>query len=119
MKHLKNKKIQACLLLLLADLLFFGIVSPRDAASPLLFVGFILLGLSSGIVWYGLLRLSRIMVGLPKRGIRRLTLGLTLTTVVLLALQSIGQLTVRDGFVILVLLGIFWFYSSYYRRKQI
>lgn len=119
MKYLRNKKLQAGGLILLADLLFFGLINPKNAASPLLFVGFLLLAASSAFFWYAVLWVSRVLVGRPKRLSRRLTIGLTVASVILIALQSIGQLTVRDGIVIAALLGIFWFYGSYYRRKQI
>jgi hypothetical protein len=65
------------------------------------------------------LKVSRLLIGRPRQTSRRITLGLTVASIILLALQSIGQLTLRDGIVIVALLAIFWFYGTYYRRKQI
>jgi hypothetical protein len=84
--------------------LFFILTDPKSISSPVLIFGFVMLGLSL----YCILRLILLMTGLqtrlPKAYRRGLLLSGTLLPVLLLMLQSIGQLTLRD---ILTLGGLF------------
>ncbi len=91
-------------------LLYFCLMTPRSAPSIMLFVGFVVLGLLIRSV----LRLVCIVTGLDSRMSttyrRGILTGGTIVIVLLLMLQSIGQLTIRDVLTLggLFVLGMFY-----------
>lgn len=102
--------------LVAVDSLFFGFTSPTRVSSPLLIVGFSLVVATL----YGSLRLALSIAGVyspwfrrQKRPVAYLTglLGVTL------ALQSIGQLTLRDVVVLMVLSAVLGLYYEYSKSK--
>jgi FlaA1/EpsC-like NDP-sugar epimerase len=113
-----NKKIIAVAILVLADLLFFGRINPENSPSPLLFVAFALLAANFFVLWQAAIRAVELLLGRNQRHKRRLAVIGAGISVVLLALQSIGQLTLRDIIAFTALCGLFWLYLSYYKRKQ-
>lgn len=117
MKLTKSRIIVLAVLASL-DIIFFSTVNPTKAPSLLLFAGFALLGCNLLGLWYALLWVSRNLVSLPKGRIRKPTVVATIVSLVLLALQSIGQLTLRDVLAIAALTAIVWFYASYSRDKR-
>ena len=99
------------------DGLFFGYIDPRKAAAPLLIVGFVLLSLSIYMIWQGFLKIFT-QSGLPFRSAAtKLTGVVTSLTMVVMALQSMGELTFRDLVVIVPLSLVAYFYLSYSRQN--
>lgn len=100
------------------DGLFFGLTNPQQAASPLLIIGYVL---AVGN-WYVLLRLGSRFADLYSeaagRRMRRLTKVLTGVVAVLLAMQSMGQLTLRDVTALGLLAVIGYFYLGYGRAPE-
>ena len=101
--------------LLLGDVIFFGFSDPTRAPSTFFIIAFVLLaatlymsaqGVCALLGWYGFPVKHRHRVGLVTAG------GLSS----LFALQSIGQLSARDIAVLLPLVVIAFFYTSYNRR---
>ena len=93
--------------------MIFTAVDPRQASAPWLIVGYILLG----ITFFGLAGLvSSSLQGygkhVQKLGRRFLWYGAALA-VLLVGLQSIGQLTVKDVVTLLPLAAVAYWYLSY------
>lgn len=102
--------------LALADILVFGGRDPHSASSAVLFVGFVLLAVSFYVLLLGLLKLAAwygISPGRHRKRFIRLTAGLFSGVV---ALQSIGELSPRDGLVLLPLVVLAYLYLSYGAR---
>lgn len=97
---------------LVAGLIFFAVTNPRDLPPVLLMFGFaIILG-----VLYSGLRLAGRALGVQDKLRPGQYKGLifcgTVLPVLLLALQSLGQLTVRDVVTLILLFAIGFFYLS-------
>ncbi|HEX8183082.1 MAG TPA: hypothetical protein VF575_05815 [Candidatus Saccharimonadales bacterium] len=98
------------------SLAFFAFTTPKSAPSVMLIVGFIVLAL----LLYSLIKLLLVTTGLydrlPRIYARSIIMTCTVFPVMLLVMQSIGQLTIRD---ILTLAGLFvigGFYAIRVRR---
>lgn len=115
MKQLFSRKQFLVVALLVANGLYFTLMNPESSKSLVLFLGFLLLAIDFFLLFKLLLRTIAVVTG--RRGIVRNRLaGLaTLIVIILLALQSIGQLSVRDTVAVVCIGAIFWFYSTYYR----
>ena len=103
---------------LVADALFFSSLNPYSSRSILLFAGFILL---AATVYLCIQLIRRALAAVAGREVvpsRRLPLFLTLFVSILLALQSVGQLTVRDSVALVIVGVIVWFYSTYLRPQR-
>jgi hypothetical protein len=114
----KNKQGRKPLLYIAAILLsviFFGLTSPNIQPSVLLIVG----SMALLILLYGLSSLILFMTGLGSRlsrGTRRGVIALSaVLPTLLLMLQSVGQLTVRD---VLILSGLFVIGLFYIHRAR-
>lgn len=117
MQILKKRLIWMIAGIFTLDALFFGFIDPRKASSPLLIVGFIMLSLTIYMCWRGFLRLFY-RAGLPFRSIATKTTSLmTLLTVVVIGLQSMGELTFRDLAAIIPLSLVAYFYLTYGRQN--
>jgi hypothetical protein len=113
MRLLKRLPELAVLLALcLCAVTFFAVTNPKNVPPIVLVAGFVLL---LGI-WYCLLRLAMRLSGAQERltggQYNGLLLGLTIVPIMLLALQSIGQLTARDVVTLSVLFAAGYFYVS-------
>lgn len=93
-------------------LVFFTVTDPSKVPPAMFIVAFIILGAG----WYCVLRLMARLGGLKERlkpfNYRSLLVGGTMIPLLLLALQSIGQLTARDVITLLVFCGGVYFYLS-------
>lgn len=113
-KHQHFRQVAA---LLIADGLFFGLTDPQTVHPIMLIVACLLLaatfymlvqGALSLLKWYGIVvpqsqRLARLMTGVAA---------------FLIALQSIGQLSMRDLFLLIPLALVAYLYSSYGRQVK-
>lgn len=91
---------------IIALLILFFTTEPSGLHTPLLVLPFLLLfGLSFSLV-FGVLKRTR----MQKRGNVRLAIVIASFPVVLLAMQSVGQLTLRDTITITLLFCIVYFY---------
>lgn len=97
--------------LLAADLLLFGTTDPGTVPSYLLIVGFILMSATLYYLLDGLLALAR-LYGFPIRRRRRVLRALALSLSGVLALQSIGQLSVKDVLILAPLTALAYFYLT-------
>lgn len=104
--------VTACALL--ADSLFFSIADPLNASSSILFVGFVLLSASLSLGYFWLFILIRVTTGYPNRGLKLPVILVSSVSTFLLALGSVGQLTLRDAIaVILLCTGVFFYIKRY------
>ncbi|MEO7364062.1 MAG: hypothetical protein ABIV43_00970 [Candidatus Saccharimonadales bacterium] len=123
MKHLFTTRLQfrtiiVASLVLAADLAFFNLTNPQTAPSALLIVGCLLLS----VTVYGAIRLTlaaATVYGLPllDQGRReaRLLGGLI---GLMIALQTLGELTLRDVVVLTLLGSIGYLYTTYGRAAR-
>lgn len=103
-----KKKALLLLLSVLTLIVVFTATSPTDAPALLLVVPFVAL---FALLFVGLLFLFEHKGWPPARRFRGAVVGAGVP-VVLLVLQSIGQLTVRDIFTIAAIFVILYFYLS-------
>lgn len=108
----KSKSLQAGLLLLLLDVLFFAFFSPETSAWAIL-PALILIILT---IW----AFMRVLIGLISRLVpiksatqRRLTRLLVIALGLIVALQSLGQLTMKDVLTIVPLIALLYLYVVY------
>ena len=118
LRHFSPRPTVFGIVLLTLDGLFFGLTNPNSIPSALLIVGFILLALSL----YSLLRLCFFVLAFYRltggRKGRRLALLLSISVSIAIALQSLGELTLRDAIVLTLLSTIAYAYLSYGRAKR-
>ena len=115
-KTLGRRHVRQFIILLVADVLVFSTTNAKTVASPLLIVGFVLLMATFYQLMYGLLAALE-LYGLHWRKPQRLALYFTAFAGVLVALQSIGELSLRDVLVLLPLAALGYFYSSFGKQS--
>lgn len=99
--------------MIFVDILYFSTVAPSPSRSWTLLIGYVLVAIT---LYWGLhvvLRVLRRTLGRPHDHFQRLAIAGTLIGVVLLALQSIGQLSLRDILVLAGLGVLLYLYSLY------
>jgi hypothetical protein len=112
-----DRALARLVVLLAVDVLFFSLVNPKKTASFVVVLGFLLLLLTM----YALLRIciGKIgrQLGAGQGSIKKSVLLLTIFSGVLIGMQSIGQLSLRDFLAITPLIIILYFYLSYFRKS--
>jgi len=103
--------------LLVLDIAFFTKTNASQVAPIVLIIGFVLLVLTCYELLYGLLSVAR-LYGLPIRYKQRLALYLSGVAGLILALQSIGELTPRDVLVLLPLATLGYIYGVYATSRK-
>ncbi len=116
----RYKLVLLLTLLLILDGLFFGFTNPLDVSQIFLLIGFILVGLTVYILILLLLRYLKYL-GFKLKNESRISIILTIVTVIALALESIGQFSTIDLVTLLVFCLILYVYlgaiSSSRRQK--
>ena len=102
---------------LIIDAVFFSYTDAGKVAPFMLIVGFLLLLLTSYVLFYGVLSFAR-LYGLPVRHKQRLAIYLSGTAGLVIALQSIGELSPRDILVLLPLVTISYIYGAYSTSRR-
>jgi hypothetical protein len=105
------------LAVLIADVIFFSSINASQIAPFVLIIGFALLVLTCYILIYVLLSIAR-LYGLPVRYKQRLALYLSGVIGLVVALQSIGELTPRDVLVLLPLATLGYIYAVYTTARK-
>lgn len=98
--------------------IFFGIVSPAPASSLAVLAGSVTLGALcyAWLAWF--IRLGAMFWPFPTRQQRVLAAVLTLATMYLILMQSIGELSWRDAVAVIPLAAILYAYTTYTARGQ-
>ena len=99
------------------NIVYFSFVSPRGADPAVLFGGFLLLAADIYSVFRLVGRVVGMVTGRSRRS-RRPTFVATCICVLLFALQSIGQLSIKDAAAFVIIGFIALFYSSYHRSNS-
>lgn len=89
---------------------FFGVIDPRGAPPLVLMLSFLVLLAVSYSAARLLGRALRLPKKMPEPRYNGLVLAAALIPVLLLALQSIGQLTIRDVITLALLVGVAYIY---------
>jgi hypothetical protein len=117
-KQAKQRQIMYIAILAVADFIFFSSTNPATLPSFILILGFIFLIATL----YVLVRLliAGLCLNIPtlRRTRSRLAMFITGILGVLLALQSIGQLTTRDTLVVVPIATVLYLYFTYARPKM-
>jgi hypothetical protein len=103
--------------LLVADILLFGATDPRSTPSFILIVGFLLLSATIYYLLDGILAFLR-LYGLAPRNRKRVLRTGTMVVCGILALQSMGQLSLRDLLILAPLTFLAYFYLAYSRDSR-
>jgi len=117
MKRYYTHKLVRILALLVIDGIFFGLIDPRKAYALTIIIGFGLLVLTIYTLVDLLLGLLERIVTFPAMTRHRLHTSITMLLGLLIAMQSIGQLTVKDLLAIIPLVLVAAFYLSYQRKQ--
>jgi hypothetical protein len=112
------KKIGRLLAVLVIDGLFFSLINPQKTHSVIIIVGFGLLVLTVYLGIDLLLGLLQRVMSFSAATRRRLQDASTMLIALLLAMQSIGQLTIRDLLALIPLVLVLAFYLSYQRKEN-
>jgi hypothetical protein len=116
--HLKQRRTVIGLVLLALDGLFFSLTNPDKVPSVLLIVGFGLVALSIYYLFRLLLAVAAVYGAPLQDGGRRPALFLGISCSLAVALQSLGELTLRDLVVLALLTAIAYIYTSYGRASK-
>jgi hypothetical protein len=116
-KLLRHSRFWQGMALLIADGLFFGLTNPAQVVSMGLMVGFLLAAAS---LYYlcGVCLAAGKLYGLSLGRPRRVAAFAAGISAGLLALQSIGELSVRDLLVLTPLVLVLYIYLGYGRYKS-
>jgi hypothetical protein len=115
-QHTKRKLFRLAALFIV-DALFFSLVNPIQTHAVVIFIGFVLLVLTLYVLIDFLFALSERVIPFSHRTKRRMALATTLVLALLIAMQSIGQLTVKDVLAVIPLVVVLSIYFSYMLRK--
>lgn len=113
---LKNKRFWEILIILVIDGFFFGLTNPNKINSVFLIAGFILLGLTLYLL-VQIIMSYLIKLGFKFKNRREIAIFSSVLVVILLALQSIGQLSGRDVLIIIPAIILLFIYLTYIRPK--
>jgi hypothetical protein len=104
--------------LFVIDALFFSLVNPIQSHAVVIFIGFLLLVITLYVLIDFLLAVSERIIPFSSHTKRRMALASTLVLALLIAMQSIGQLTVKDVLAVIPLVVVLSVYFSYMLKKQ-
>ena len=117
-KILAQSKLWQITGLIVADLLFFGTTNPANVPSYMLVVGFLLFTATFYYFVLGILRLGKWYgLGFSKKQVRMARI-ITAVVAGIVALQSTGQLSSREIYVLIPLAMIAYVYMSYVRPTR-
>lgn len=110
-KKLKNWRLYRIIILLVLDGLFFGLTNPNTINSIFLILGFILLGLTFYLLLESLLA-ALITIGIRLKSSRRMAVFGSVVLTSLFVMQSLGQLSVKDFYVIVLIAAVAYVYTA-------
>jgi len=113
-----QKKRMYPILLVIVDVYIFTMVNPHKAPSFVIGVAYLLVIVTFYLLLAWLLEFIAKFLGLPLHRQKKLTLLTTICAAVLIGMQSIGQLALRDLLAIIPLVFVLYFYLSYYGNHK-
>ena len=118
LKILKKRLFWLAILLVILDGLFFGLTNPTNVNSIFLIVGFVLLGGSIYVLTQIVLTFL-IKLGFKIKNGGKIAGFIVVLSCLLLAQQSIGQLSARDVLIIIPLSVLLYIYAAYVRPRTL
>lgn len=104
--------------LLIADIVFFSLINPTNSNSFVIILACLLSALTFYELFLGLMKLISFFLTISVKSQRRFALFITVLTMFLLLMQSIGQLSLRDILAIVPLMIILYLYITYSSRLK-
>ena len=114
----KSRLFWQAIFILILDGLFFGLTDPNKINSIFLIVGFVLFAVSLYVLTQIILDFM-IKLGFKMKNRRKIAVFIAVLACLLLALQSIGQLTDRDVLIIVPLAALLYIYATYIRPRTL
>ncbi len=114
----KSKLYLELITVVALDAIFFGITDPNKVNSLWLIAGFVLLGLSLYVV-IKIVLVFLVKLGLKIKNRRKLAIFSAGLICFLLALQSIGQLSLKDVLIIVPITVLLYVYLAFIRPKTL
>ncbi len=105
---LKLNKILPLIIIPLGFYLFISFTNPNSVLLPLLIIPFVLIGIFIFSIVYGVLNVS--LKHKDRFSTQLLSLSIATLAVLMLLLQSLNQLTWRDGLLTTIFAAMFWVY---------
>jgi hypothetical protein len=120
LRFIRRKHLRTIAIVLIADFGFFNFTNANKATTAQLFLGIALVLLTGYFVVYGLLHAVN-MYGFKIKGVKRTSIYTSSLIALLIALQSMGQLSIRDVIILIPLSYIVYIYLGYIgnRNQQI
>jgi hypothetical protein len=116
-KYLINKHVWMVLMLVVVDGTFFSITNPNKGSSLMLIAGFLLVAATLYFIFNRLFKVISLYGFSKENRYRRFAFYFTGVLAGLLALQTIGELTLKDVIIFIPMTCILYFYLSYGRYK--
>lgn len=104
--------------LVIVDGLFFSFTNPAKVPSQLLIVGYGLLAVSLYVLSQLIGKALTAYGGLRREAVRRITRLVAVLLILLLGMQSVGQLAPRDVAALVPLVVVGYIYLAYTRRQR-
>jgi hypothetical protein len=114
---LKSKMIRLIVSITVVDIVFFSNISAQNANTAEIILGFSLFLVSNYAICRILVRTLSIY-GLPIKNVKRLSVYLSVFVGLIIALQSIGELTIKDAIILLPLSYLSYTYYSFLKRSS-
>lgn len=111
-KIVKNYRLYA--LLLVADLLFFGFFSPTGS-SVMIIPAFLLVTANFWLLLRATMQFLARFIDIKPVVRKRIVTVVMVSLTIIVALQSIGQLTTKDVVTVVPLVAVLYFYLAYAR----
>ncbi|MEO6513169.1 MAG: hypothetical protein ABIR37_00625 [Candidatus Saccharimonadales bacterium] len=111
-------KYRRYVLLGVIDSAFFGLLSPNTSAFVIIPAFILIIVTIFAILTLIVTYIGKMFVVKPKNQ-KRIVIMLTATLGIIIALQSIGQLTVRDVVTIVPLILVLYLYMSYTKSRRV
>jgi hypothetical protein len=115
--HAKRRLIRL-LLLFVVDVTFFSLINPVKAYAVVIIIGYVLLVMTLYVLIDFLLALGERIIPFSHSTKRRIAQATTLVLGLLIAMQSIGQLTPKDVLAVIPLIIVLSLYFSYMFRRS-
>ena len=107
-----NKPMRSALVLFVLDCFFYGTLNTNKVAQVMLVAGYVLLMANLYVLVYGVTSLIR-LYGIELKKRKRLSLYMSLFLGLIIAIQSIGELSAHDVFVMGLLAAFGYGYITY------
>ena len=116
-KYIKNRLLQEAIVLFVLDVAFFGNINTNKVAQFVLIIGFVLLVSSLYVAIYGAISLIK-LYGVPVRRKKRLSIYAAAFFGLIIALQSMGELSPKDVIVVCMMAVVGYCYINYAKANE-